>query len=184
MSNSELPRSVDPYRLTGTGAELEGVIPLAKLSRFRDSVLAIPEGGQCRVRLAFTFDGERRRIVSGQLEAEVQLECQRCLTGMNVTLSSQFDLGLVSGEEQARQLPSELEPFVINDGVADLWTMAEDELLLALPAYPLHDRRDCPATAELEALEPKPDQQDEAAADGEKRDNPFKVLEGLKKTRH
>lgn len=167
-----------------TGAELEGVIPLAELPRFRDAVMAIPEGGFCQIRLAFNTDRERRRVVRGELEADAQLECQRCMTGMNAPLRSSFELGIVTSDEQAKQLPSELEPFVTDGEAVDLWTLVEDELLLALPAYPLHERGECPATADLEALEPG-SAADEAASDsGEQRDNPFKVLEGLKTTKH
>ena len=171
-----------------TGAELTGTIPLAKLSRFRSAVLAIPEGGVCRVHLVFSADSQRRRIVRGELEADVELECQRCLGGMGTVLTSAFELGLVSTDERARQLPSDLEPFITGEDSADLWTLVEDELLLALPAYPLHERGECPATSELEALEPGADEavpgEGAGSEPGEQRDNPFKVLEGLKKTKH
>ena len=170
--------------MSETGAELEGYIPLARLTRFRDAVMAIPEGGLCHVRLAFRADSQRRRIVRGELEVDVELECQRCMSGMNATLSSNFELGLVSSDEKARQLPSELEPFITDGDTVDLWTMVEDELLLALPAYPLHERDDCPARSELEALEPGSDSDEPASDAGEQRDNPFDVLKGLKTTKH
>ncbi|UZD64440.1 YceD family protein [Marinobacter sp. AN1] len=185
MSNAELPRSVDPHRMAETGAELTGTIPLAELTRFRDAVLAVPEGGVCRVHLVFSADSQRRRIVRGELEADVELQCQRCMGSMGKALRSSFELGLVSTDERARQLPAELEPFITGEDSADLWPLVEDELLLALPSYPLHEREECPATSELEALEPGSGEDDKAGAEsGEHRENPFKVLEGLKKTRH
>lgn len=184
MSNAslaELPKSVDPYRLAENNSTLEGMVPLSGLGRFREAVLGLPEGAQCRVRLSFTMDGERRRLVKGELEAPVQLECQRCLGPMEATLSSSFVLGLVTSDEQAQQLPKELEPFLTEDFSADLWSMVEDELLLVLPAFPLHERSDCPAREALETLEPK----GEAAAPARKSgDNPFSVLADLKKTKH
>lgn len=167
-----------------TGAELEGTIPLVGLTRFRDAVMAIPEGGHCRVRLVFSTDSERRRVVRGELEADVELECQRCMTGLSAPLRSSFELGLVASDEQARQLPTELEPFVTDGDAVDLWTMVEDELLLALPAFPLHERGDCPATSELEALEPGSGGDESSSDSGEQRDNPFNVLKGLKTTKH
>jgi uncharacterized protein len=170
--------------MSENGAELEGCIPLAKLSRFRDAVMAIPEGGLCRVGLVFSTDSQRRRIVRGELEADVELECQRCMSGMNATISSSCELGLGSSDEKARQLPSELEPFITDGDTVDLWTMVEDELLLALPAYPLHERDDCPAKSELEALEPGSGNDEPAPDSGGKRDNPFEVLKGLKTTKH
>ena len=160
------------------------MVPLARLKRFQSAVLSVPEGGACQVRLAFSKDSQRRRIVQGSLEAEVELQCQRWLGGMMASVTSSFELGVVSSDERARQLPSELEPFIAGEDSADLWTLVEDELLLALPAYPLHEREDCPATAELEAFEPKADEAGDESEAGERRENPFKVLEGLKKTRH
>ena len=160
------------------------MVPLVRLKRFQSAVLSVPEGGVCQVRLAFSKDSQRRRIVQGSLEAEVELQCQRCLGGMMASVSSSFELGVVSSDERARQLPSELEPFIAGEDSADLWALVEDELLLALPAYPLHEREDCPATAELEAFEPKADEAGNESEVGERRENPFKVLEGLKKTKH
>ncbi len=177
-SNAELPKSVDPYRLAEQNTVLEGVIPLSALARFRESVLGFDEGAACRVRLSFSMDSERRRIVSGELEAPVNLECQRCMGPMATTQNSRFVLGLVTSDEQAQQLPRELEPFLTDEFSADLWAMVEDELLLVLPPFPLHDRNECPAREDLEALEP-----DAAPAESGK-ENPFSVLADLKKTKH
>lgn len=178
MSNAELPKSVDPYRLAEQNSVLEGIIPLSALARFRDSVSGVGEGAVCLVRLSFSRDSERRRIVSGALEARVNLECQRCMGPMDTTLTSEFSLGLVTSDEQAQQLPRELEPFLTEEFSADLWTMVEDELLLVLPPFPLHARSECPAREDLEAFEP-----DDSATDSDEqlRENPFSVLADLKK---
>lgn len=180
-SNAELPKSVDPYRLAEQSITLEGVIPISGLRRFREAVLGFSEGAVCRVKLAFFMDSERRRVVSGELEAPVDLECQRCMGAMSVTLDSQFKLALVTSDEQAQQLPKELEPFLTDDFTADLWSMVEDELLLVLPPFPLHERNACPAKEDLEAYEA-----DSSAAEPAKQpgDNPFSVLADLKKTKH
>ena len=124
---------------------LEGEIPLRALSRFGDSVFGFEDGAVCRVSLSFSMDGERRRMVTGELEAPVTLECQRCMGPMQKTLVSRFTLGLVTSDEQAQQLPKELEPFLTDDFSADLWSLTEDELLLVLPPFPLHERDECPA---------------------------------------
>ncbi|AOY87297.1 hypothetical protein BKP64_03345 [Marinobacter salinus] len=180
-SHAGLPKTVDPYRLAEQNSTLEGVIPLGKLSRFREAVLGIDEGAECSVKLSFYMDGERRRIVSGELEAPVSLECQRCLGAMRTTLVSRFTLGLVTSDEQAQQLPKELEPFLTDDFSADLWSMVEDELLLVLPPFPTHDRNECPAREDLEAYEPDGSR---VEPDEPKKENPFSVLADLKKTKH
>lgn len=184
MSNAssvELPKIVDPYRLAEHGSVLEGDVPLTALTRFREAVHGVEDGAVCRVKLTFYMDGERRRIASGELEAPVDLQCQRCMEPMGFVLESNFILGLVTSDEQAQQIPKDLEPFLTDDFSAELWTMAEDELLLALPAFPLHDRSECPAREDLEAYEP-----DYSSAEPEEtsRENPFSVLADLKTTKH
>lgn len=179
VSHAGLPRSVDPFRLAEQNSTLEGVIPLGDLSRFREVVLGIDDGSECRVKLSFHMDEERRRVVSGELEAPVYLECQRCMGSMSVTLESRFSLGLVTTDTQAQNLPKELEPFLTEDFSADLWSMVEDELLLVLPSFPLHERNECPAREDLEAYEPEKAQPAKVSEE-----NPFSVLAGLKTKKH
>ncbi|WP_166255671.1 YceD family protein [Marinobacter salicampi] len=184
MSNTELPKTIDPYKFADQNSTLEGFVPLAALGRFAECIVAAASSDpqeQCQVALAFSKDEERRRIVSGELSAEVMLECQRCMKPMPVTLTSSFRLALVTSDAQAQQLPRELEPFQTDGFTADLWTMVEDELLLVLPPFPLHERKDCQATEVLETFEADPSVPD--AAD-EERENPFSVLADLKKRRH
>lgn len=181
-SNAELPRTVDPYRLAEHNSTLEGSVPLGALPRFREAVRGFEDGAVCRVSLSFSMDSERRRIVSGSLEASVNLECQRCMQAMPAVLTSRFTLGVVTSDAQAQQLPKELEPFLTDEFSADLWAMVEDELLLVLPPFPLHERDDCPARADLEAYEPEHSPEAPKKAAG--KENPFSVLAELKRTKH
>ncbi|HLT13640.1 MAG TPA: YceD family protein [Marinobacter sp.] len=180
--NAELPKFVDPNRLAEQQTTLEGVVPLEGLARFREAVPGLQDGSECRVKLSFYQDSERRRVVSGELSAPVTLVCQRCMNDMQVTLTSGFDLGLVINDEQAQRLPKTLEPFLFEDFTADLWAMVEDELLLVLPPFPLHERDECPAKEDLEALEPSKAPSEPEAKKRE--DNPFSVLAGFKTTKH
>ena len=119
---------------------------------------------------------------TGSLEASVNLECQRCMQAMPAVLTSRFTLGVVTSDAQAQQLPKELEPFLTDEFSADLWAMVEDELLLVLPPFPLHERDDCPARADLEAYEPEHSPEAPKKAAG--KENPFSVLAELKRTKH
>lgn len=184
VPNAELPKTVDPFRLAEHNSTLEGFVPVSALSRFADAILGASSSEpaqQCQVRLTFGKDEERRRVVDGELEAEVMLECQRCMKPMAARLESSFRLGLVTTDEQAQNLPRDLEPFLTEDFSVNLWTLVEDELLLVLPPFPLHERSDCQATEVLESFEPDPN---EPEPDEDKRDNPFSVLADLKKNRH
>ncbi|OEY67147.1 YceD family protein [Marinobacter sp. X15-166B] len=178
MSNTELPKTVDPYRLAAQSVIVDGELPVHKMRRFYESILGAAEQESCQVRLSFYMDDMRRRLVSGELKTSVTLQCQRCLTPMTAELASSFTLGLVTTDEQAQNLPRELEPFLTDEFSADLWTLVEDELLLVLPPFPLHDRSECPAREQLEAFEPG---ETEPEPEEQQRENPFSVLANLKK---
>ena len=153
---------------------VEGPLSIAKLDRF--APLLLQDEGEVDVRLAFTRDEENRRVVSGRVQAELKLRCQRCMEPMDYLLDSSFMLGIVVGDEQARQLPQELEPLMVGEDDLDLWQAVEDELLLSLPPFPTHNTAEC-APQVVSSFDP-----DAVDADGDvRRENPFKVLEGLKK---
>jgi uncharacterized protein len=179
--NLKLPKFVDPYKLAEQHTVLEGEVSTGVLSRFRGAIMGLEDDAVCSVRLFFWMDPERRRVVSGELSAPVQLQCQRCMGSMQVTLRSHFELGLVTSDEQAQRLPQNLEPFLTEDFNANLWLMVEDELLLVLPPFPLHERDECPAREDLEALEPGSNAEKPV---GKSAENPFSVLAGLKNTKH
>ncbi|MEX0605860.1 MAG: YceD family protein [Marinobacter sp.] len=183
MSNTELPKTVDPYRLAEQRTELEGVVPLSALSRFLECTLPVETSNGdavCHVKLIFGQDGERRRLVEGELEAVVVLECQRCMKPMSATLLSEFRLGFVTSDKQAQQLPKDLEPYLAEDFTANLWTLIEDELLLVVPPFPKHEREECSASAALEELE----SDSSGPITEEPKDNPFSALAGLKTKKH
>lgn len=184
MSNTpyaELPKTVEPLRLAEQNSVLKGEIPISSFARFGEMVQGVDESAMCRVSLSFYMDGERRRIVSGELEAPVNLQCQRCMGAMQTVLKSEFVLGLVTSDEQAQRLPKDLEPLMMNDFSVDLWTMVEDELLLVVPPFPLHERSECPAREDLEAWEADGSNAEPAKSE---KDNPFSVLADFGKTKH
>ena len=124
-SSTELPKTVDPYRLAEQQIVLEGEIPLQALSRFGDSVFGFEDGAVCRVSLSFSMDGERRRMVTGELEAPVTLECQRCMGPMQKTLVSHFTLGLVTSDEQAQQMRDIFEAGGSRDDIRAVMTQEQ-----------------------------------------------------------
>ena len=86
---------------------------------------------------------------------------------------SSFELGLVFNDDQAKQLSRQLEPAEVDEhGMLELWEVLEDEALLALPSFPVHEQGEC----ELRQPEPAPETTDS----DEKRPNPFDVLAQLK----
>jgi uncharacterized protein len=165
-----LPRLIDPRRFAQQGVVLRGVVPVAELHRFKDIGLAV-DGIQAE--LFFALGDQRERVVTGQLQAAVQLECQRCLERMPVNLACDVSLALVRDEEAARKLPDHYDPWISAEEQTDLYTLIEEEILLNLPYVVYHETPCGSALTQPEQTE---------TGDLSDKPNPFQVLKHLKET--
>jgi len=135
-----LPDSIDPWTLAKQGARLQGQLPRAKLRRLPDYVCALRS--EPHIDWRFGIDWEGQAYISGQVEAQVTVICQRCLQPCELSLGADVRLGIVVSEAAAERLASGYEPliataeFVLADAV-------EDELLLLLPVFPHHPEGGC-----------------------------------------
>ena len=175
MSSLQIALSVDALRPFEQGEERSGQVPVARFRRLLP--LLLDSGGEVTVRLAFSFDAEKRRMIEGHLNASLSVECQRCLEPMEVDLESNIRVGVVDSEAMAEQLPADLEPVVASERDIDLMAVIEDELIMSLPAFPLHDQDQCEAVTTLERLNSSADESFLEAS--QERDNPFHVLADL-----
>jgi uncharacterized protein len=75
--------------------------------------------------------------------ATALLQCQRCLRPIAMPVKVDRRFRFVVGEDAAARLDEELEDEVLElQPTLDLHSLVEDEMLLALPLVPRHDR--CP----------------------------------------
>ena len=89
-------------------------------------------------------------------------------------------MAFVHDDEQARCLPKQYEPVIVDDdNCVDLLDVIEDDLLLALPLVAYHAVTECSGLSsyETESLDESEDGVDQ------ERINPFIILEQLKKPR-
>lgn len=138
---SPLPDFADPARLCALGKAYEGAIPLADLSRL--APLLTSTEGEAAFALVFRMDAERRPSVQVRVQAELPVQCQRCLQTMIHTADSETSLVVVSGPDEAERLPADVDPLLVDGGRLALSSLIEDELLLALPSAPRHRPEDC-----------------------------------------
>ncbi len=177
------PRALDLRALCAEGAYLEGHWPAGGFVRLRDSIAAWPADGAA---VTWAVQGRQRAVAGGEpelwlhlrLQADVVLQCQRCLQPMPQAVAVDRSLRFVRGEDEAARLDEELDDDVLAlPGRLDLLELAEDELILALPLVPMHGS--CPQP--LAAVAPPPDTASGAAdADRGGRPNPFASLAGLR----
>lgn len=174
--SAELDRSLEPAALAARGREWSAETPLDEWPRLAELDRAgAAAGRRVRARVAWDEDGQGRPLLEGELELRLGATCQRCLEPMELELRVQPKLFFGA--------PAELEPALAEAGFepcelepgTTLRQLLEDEVLLAVPAFPVHQRaEDCGALAEkLAQLEP--------GEDGQSGSSPFAVLAELKR---
>ena len=172
MSIGPLPTTLDVRKAAARGVTVSGTVELNRLTRLREMLAS--DGGCIEARCEFHRDEENRSVVEVTVDAHVTVTCQRCLEPMPLAIASRTRLAIVGDDSGARQLPSSLEPWIVEGETGDLWALIEDDLILEIPAVAYHETDDCNKLMDAYRRAP-------AADDVQRRgDNPFKVLEQLK----
>lgn len=178
MFSGQLPHYLEPRKLARQGGEISGhttVAALPRLAEFRSS-----QDSVVRARLAFEQDDDGHHCIRGEVHTELELCCQRCLEPVRYEVTARVDLALVWSEDQARALPQHLDPWLASDEKMVLAELLEEELLLALPLVATHEHCPEPLDNPAAAITADRNNGDEGSEKPE-RDNPFAVLERLKK---
>lgn len=174
MKDKQLaPEALDISALCKADGRLHGQQALAAMERLAASFCAATDGSaswRAHGSLLPVTGGEPELWLELQAEAEVPLQCQRCLQAMSETLRVQRRFRFVRSEEEALRLDEESEDDVlVLPARLDLMEFLEDELILALPIVPRHEA--CPSPLPLAAQA----EDEEAQAP-----NPFAALAALR----
>lgn len=153
---------------------LAGLVDPARLTRLSTAIVAV--NTPVVVNADFHRDEEGRYVLGLQVSAQMLVTCQRCLSTLEQSVTSDTRLAVVWTDEQAGQLPPRYEPLVA-DAEIELWEVVEDELLLALPAFSYHSDINCGSKTGVQAPVGENQAEDQA---GPEKDNPFSVLKALK----
>jgi uncharacterized protein len=159
------PLFIDNVAFAKRDDRIEGILTLADCKRLAE-VLQSAE-------IRYVLEGENnlgRFTLRLQLDAELQVNCQRCLNSMPLNLHREFSY-LINDAPLSEYEFSDLEEsddidLVEPSPAMDLISLIEDELLMAMPIAPAHDE-DCSANLK-----------GGVAQSGEK-PNPFAILKGL-----
>jgi uncharacterized protein len=175
MKRAHEPMRLDMAAFASDAATMQGHEPVAAFQRLQELLPADAPAEE----IAWTARGEIRQ--PNALEPQVWLElaakagvwmtCQRCLQAVRIPVDLLRWFRFVQGEDTAARLDADSDDDVLAlERSLDLRALVEDEVLLALPIVPRHDR--CPAPLPLSL---PPDDATEAPA------NPFAALEALKR---
>ena len=173
------PHHLDIRAFAQAGALLNGEGPVRDWSRLADEQLAGADDATGRVR--WQVQGRMVPVTGGaaqvglhlQAEAELTMQCQRCLTPVVTPLLAERDFLFVADEATAEAMDEESDADVlVISRDFDVLSLVEDELILALPLVPRHEV--CPQHLPAGAA-------DEAFEAASERPNPFAALAALKK---
>lgn len=166
-----LPEIINPLVFAERRTELKGKLKLSTLTRLNH--LLLDDSGNVEVALFFNKQG-RQSFIDGTAKSALVVQCQNCLESVELAIAADIKLGLIITLEQADELPENYEPLLVSDDKMLLKDIVEDELLLALPAFPKHPYACIQLKTNLESAAPeiKPIRSE----------NPFAVLANLKIT--
>src|SRR5690606_14152371 len=109
-------------------------LPLASLQRLQEYLA--DDQGQVAVDLRIGNDQDGRRLLSGSLDATVNVICQRCLRQMPLDLHSALNLFVVDTDAQFQALDDSEDGIVVEEDEFDFPELIADELILSMPLVP------------------------------------------------
>jgi uncharacterized protein len=157
---------IDGFEFASAGATQQGVWPLGDFPRLRD-VLA-SDAGQVAYEIRGVRDEHGRPSLRLKVSGTLALRCQRCLEPMPFEVHTDETLVLAAtlAEIHAEPASASAPDRVVAGKEMALRELIEDELILAVPYAPRHDR--CVAVR----------------ADDMKSASPFAGLRGLMRDKH
>ncbi|MBL4581584.1 MAG: DUF177 domain-containing protein [Gammaproteobacteria bacterium] len=172
MSDSSIPAYADSRKIFQQEENISGILDLGRLPRFRKTLAN--DQGSVSLELKFSLSDEKKRLIEGRLQAQVNVFCQRCLKPLAIELADDIKLVLVQDEEAAQRLGADMDPWICEDYKLDLAELVEEQLILCTPIVSYHDSGDCIHQQHYVA--------GENATENVTNDNPFSVLRSLKES--
>ena len=149
QQNASLARVIDPFRFAAEARTLSGKVEAAELTRLKGSLANLDavlswrlEGWLADSVLSGQGEPRLKLVIDGRLS----LRCQRCLAGVDWPLAVATVLQPVRA---GQQIPDEeleddeVDAIEVEEGL-DVMVLLEEEILLALPLAPRHEKCDSP----------------------------------------
>jgi len=132
---------VDAMLLAVRNSTIEQSFAMSDLARVSD--YAPSRDAKARLQAKFrNLDG--RVLIDGEVTAELQMRCQRCMQPVTVPVEDEFSVMLIGSETELDRLAPEQDVIVAEVERLDLRWLTEEQLLLASPLVPLHtDAAEC-----------------------------------------
>ena len=165
--STDLPLSFDPYLAARQARRVSGDLPVSMLQRVAEVVLR--GGTVVSVDFELSLSEQNLPLLVGTVQGNVVLRCERCLGAVEIPIQSSVALVLVEEGRALDPVMQGYERFEYSGTHVSTLELLEEEVLLALPMIPKHER--------IEDCEPHVLDWMQNEIDVEtKRDNPFAVL--------
>ena len=132
---------IDGVEFARAGECLSGEAPVGELARLADCLF--DAGGGLKYELKGGSDSRQRLRLQLAVAGSINLRCQRCLGSLAYPVAVQANLLVLT--QQAGGETAELDDLdgVPADAHTDVWSLVEDEILLAIPLAPRHAEGEC-----------------------------------------
>lgn len=136
----------DLESLANRGVTLGGELTIGKLTRLKS--LLHSDVGSVSATLRFRQRGDGWLATELGLKATVELVCQRCLEPFRHELAETANVVLADAAAVPASVPAGFEPFELEEGRLQPAELVEEELIVAIPLVPKHERiEDCGSVA-------------------------------------
>lgn len=138
----------DAFAFAREGRVLEGTLAISRLERLHDLLTEV--AGEVTFRLQGSVGRRGEPLLSLTVEGTLPLACQRCLEAVPFALDVASLLEVVpEGVDLSQdELEDDTRDFLPVARELEVAELVEDEILLALPVAPRHERCNLPGTAE------------------------------------
>lgn len=175
FKENQIPNKIDPFRLADQRVQLKGTYSLKDMVRLKE-YLSNAEG-EILVDCLFGTDEQKIRWMRCVYDANLILQCQRCMEAFLYRVNPSLLAGFVRSEEAESALPGKYEAIVVSEDLFSLRDWLEEELILSLPIVPMHPIKGC------EVILPK-NLGSVAESEEIEQSNPFKIIELLRSKQH
>ena len=136
----------DLESLANRGVTLGGELTIGKLTRLKS--LLHSDVGSVSATLRFRQRGDGWLATELEYRGTVELVCQRCLEPFRHELADTANVVLADAASVPAAVPAGFEPFELEDGRLQPAELVEEELIVAIPLVPKHERiEDCGSVA-------------------------------------
>jgi uncharacterized protein len=132
---------IDSVEFARTGQQMSGVAPVGEFARLADSLF--DAGGELKFELTGGSDSRQRLRLKLAVAGSINLQCQRCLGSLAFPVAVQANLLVLTGEAGGETAEIDDLDGVPANAQTDVWSLVEDEILLAIPLAPRHAEEQC-----------------------------------------